>query len=128
MKRQRRPVGITIIAILTIIGGILLVVSGLSLIALGSLISVTEYRTITSATNSSHPVAQIFGVISAAIGSVLLIIGIGYIMMSYGLLKGKRWAWTITIILLLIGTAIQIISTITGSVFNASLGSGTSTN
>ena len=89
MKSQRRPVGVTIIAILTVIGGILLVVGGLSLIALGSLISVTEYGTITSATNNSHPVAQVFGVISAAIGSVLLIIGIGYIMMFYGLLKER---------------------------------------
>jgi hypothetical protein len=41
----------------------------------------------------------------------LLPIGIGYIVMFYGLLKGKGWAWTITIILLFIGIAIQILST-----------------
>jgi predicted membrane protein len=40
-------------------------------------------------------------------------IGIGYIVMFYGLLKGKgwAWAWTITIILLIIGIAMQIVST-----------------
>ena len=44
-------------------------------------------------------------------GGVLLAIGIGYIAMFYGLLKGKGWAWTITTILLIIGIAMQIIST-----------------
>jgi predicted membrane protein len=41
----------------------------------------------------------------------LLAIGIGYIVMFYGLLKGKGWAWTITIILIIIGIVIQIVST-----------------
>ena len=47
-------------------------------------------------------------------------IGIGYIAMSYGLLKGKGWAWTITIILTIIGIGIQVLSAATGPVFNAS--------
>jgi hypothetical protein len=129
MKSQQRPIGVTIIAILTIIGGILLLISGISLIALGSLISVTPSGTTTTTTNAnSHPIAQVFGIISAAIGSALLVIGIGYIAMFYGLLKGKRWAWTITIILLIIGIAIQIISTTAGSVFNASISSSSSSS
>jgi uncharacterized membrane protein len=129
MKSQHRPIGVTIIAILTIIGGILLLISGLSLIALGTLISITPSGTTTTSTNvNSHPMAQVFGIISAAIGSALLVIGIGYIIMFYGLLKGKRWAWTITIILLIIGIAIQIISTTAGSVFNASISSSSSAN
>jgi len=52
----------------------------------------------------------------AAIGSNVLAIGIGYLVMFYGLLKGKRWAWTITIILLITGIAIQLISTVIVSV------------
>ena len=38
-------------------------------------------------------------------------IGIGYLVVSYGLLKGKGWSWTITIILIIIGIVIQIVST-----------------
>jgi uncharacterized membrane protein len=94
---------------------------GVSLIGVGALISVASHTT----TNSPN---QFFGVISAAIGSVLLVIGIGYLVMSYGLLKGKGWAWTITIILMLVGIAIQIISTTSGTVFNASLLSSSSSN
>ncbi|MFL6367348.1 MAG: hypothetical protein ACJ72T_02215 [Nitrososphaeraceae archaeon] len=50
-----------------------------------------------------------------------MVIGIGYLVMFYGLLKGKGWAWTITIILIIIGIAIQIVSTSVGSVFTSSL-------
>lgn len=87
----------------------------------GALISVASHTT----TNSLN---QFFGVISATVGSVLLVIGIGYLVMSCGLLKGKGWAWTITIILILIGIAIQIISTTSGTVLNASLLSSNSNN
>jgi hypothetical protein len=87
-NKQHRPTGVTIIAILTIISGILLLLSGITLVALGALFSGNSSRT------SSQAVAQFFGVISVAVGGVLLPIGIGYIVVFYGLLKGKGWAWT----------------------------------
>ena len=46
---------------------------------------------------------------------MLLAVGVGYLVMFYGLLKGKGWAWTITIVLLIIGIAIQIVSTAVGA-------------
>ena len=93
------------------------------MIGVGALISVASHTT--TSTNSLN---QFFGVISAAVGSVLLVIGIGYLVMSYGLLKGRGWAWTITIILMFIGIAIQIISTTSGTVLNAFLLSNSSSN
>ena len=117
-NKQHRPIGVTIIAILTIISGILLLLSGVALAALGAFVSVNPVDTTTSSSNIG---AQFIGIISAAVGGVLLVIGIGYLVMSYGLLKGKGWAWTITIILIIIGIVIQIVSTSVGSVFTASL-------
>lgn len=114
--QTHRPTGVTIIAILTIIGGILLLLSGVALVTVGSLISV---HNITGASSSSVG-AKIFGIIAAGVGGILLAVGIGYLVMSYGLLKGKGWAWTITIILVIIGIATQIVSTSVGSVFTAS--------
>jgi len=96
---------------------------GVSLIGVGALISVASHTT-----TSTNSINQFFDVISAAVGSVLLVIGIGYLAMSYGLLKGRGWAWTITIILMFIGIAIQIISTTSGTVLNASLLSNSSSN
>jgi hypothetical protein len=117
MQKQHRPTGVTIIAILTIIGGILLLLSGVASLTIGALISVNPGDT----TSTSRAAAQFFGILAAGVGGVLLVIGIGYLVMFYGLLKGKGWAWTITIILLIIGIAIQIVSTSVGTVFTASL-------
>ena len=117
MQKQHRPTGVTIIAILTIIGGILLLLSGVASLTIGALISVNPGDT----TSTSRAAAQFFGILAAGVGGVLLVISIGYLVMFYGLLKGKGWAWTITIILLIIGIAIQIISTSVGTVFTASL-------
>jgi hypothetical protein len=122
MQRQHRPTGVTIIAILTIIGGIVLLFSGVALIAVGALIPSLDLTSNTA--NSPHisrASAQFLGIIAASIGGVLLAVGIGYLVMFYGLLKGKGWAWTITIVLLIIGIAIQIVSTAFGSIFTTSL-------
>jgi hypothetical protein len=122
MQKQHRPTGVTIIAILTIIGGILLLLSGIALVTIGSFISVNPVGTTSTSSPSSHAViGQFFGVIAAGVGGILLTVGIGYLVMFYGLLKGKGWAWTITVILLIIGIAIQIVSTSVGSMFMASL-------
>ena len=102
-NKQHRPTGVTIIAILTIINGILLLLSGITLVILGSLFSGNS--------TSTSAVTQLFGTISTVVGAILLAIGIGYIVMFYGLLKGKGWGWTITIILLITGIVIQIVST-----------------
>jgi hypothetical protein len=112
--QKHRPLGVTIIAILIIIEGIILLFGGVFLLAVGALIAVAPTAKILL-------VPQFFGVIPAAIGSLLLEIAIAYLVMFYGLLKGKGWAWTITIILVFIGIAIQIISTTSGAVFSASL-------
>ena len=111
-QKMERPLGVTVIAILVVIGGIMSLFGGISLVIVGALLS-------TSFTDVSY-IGSLFGVLSAALGAVLLVVGVGYIIMSYGLLKGKGWAWTITIILTLIGIAINIISAITGGVSNIS--------
>ena len=95
MEIKKRPTGVTIIAILIIIGGILLLLAGIGGVAVGSLF-----------------ISQIIGLGFVIIGAIILAVGIGYLVVSYGLLKGKRWAWTITVVLLFIGIAINIASII----------------
>jgi hypothetical protein len=53
-----------------------------------------------------------------ASGGVLIAIGIGYLVVSYGLLKGKGWAWTVTLILSFIGILFNIISLAGGNFFS----------
>lgn len=49
------------------------------------------------------------------LGGVLIAIGIAYFVVSYGLLKGRGWAWSVTLILSYIGIAIGIVSIIGGN-------------
>jgi hypothetical protein len=96
LEIKKRPTGITVIAILIIIGGILLLLAGIGGVVVGSLF-------ISS---------QIIGLGFVIIGAIILAVGIGYLVVSYGLLKGKRWSWTITVVLLFIGIAIDVASII----------------
>ena len=115
-QKMERPLGVTVIAILVVIGGIMSLFGGISLVIVGALLSTS----FTDVSTTSPIIGSLFGVLSAALGAVLLVVGVGYVIMSYGLLKGKGWAWTITIILTLIGIAINIIYAITGGVSNMS--------
>jgi hypothetical protein len=65
------------------------------------------------------------GIIFLASGAVLLLIGIGiiflalgivFLVMAYGLWNGKPWAWTITLILSVIGIILAIISISFGNI------------
>ena len=95
MDIKKRPTGVTVIAIVVIIGGILFLSAGIGVIAVGSLF-----------------ISETTGLVFFIIGAILLAVGIGYIVVSYGLLKGKRWALTITVVLLFIGIAINVVSII----------------
>ena len=95
MEIKKRPTGVTVIAVLVIIGGILLLLAGIAGVVVGSL-----------------SISQIIGLGFVIIGAIILAVGIGYLVVSYGLLKGKRWSWTITVVLLFIGIAIDVASII----------------
>ena len=66
MQERPRPTGVTIIAILTIIGGILLLFAGVALVAIGFFISVTPLDTTNNTTtdsSSSRAAGQFLGII-----------------------------------------------------------------
>nr|MDQ4013069.1 hypothetical protein [Thermoproteota archaeon] len=94
-EKVNRPTGVTIIAVLTIIIGIIAIFGGLSLVVFGVFlssapISLTENSNTTTITDDMTPqLVQFFGIMAAIVGAVLLSIGIGYIVMTYGLVKGK---------------------------------------
>jgi uncharacterized membrane protein HdeD (DUF308 family) len=84
-SRINRPLGVTIIAVLTAIGGIIFLASGAALLLIG-------------------------------IGIIFLALGIAYLVMAYGLWTGKPWAWTITLILSVIGIILAGISISFGNI------------
>ena len=92
---RNRPIGITIIAILMIISGILLIIGGIGLTALGVL-----------------SIAFLAG----GIGSIIL--GIASLVVAWGLLKGAGWAWIITLIITIISIIVNIASLAGGQTAN----------
>ena len=142
-EQIKRPIGVTIIAILTIISGIILTFGGISLLAFGAFFTSVpidifiseqmqqqqqqqlqqqeqqDQQELQSAAEL-QALAQFLGGVGIAIGTIVLAVGVGYLIVSYGLLKGKEWAWIITVILTIIAIAVQIISGITASMFNES--------
>lgn len=119
---MNRPIGVTIIAILTVIGGLLLLFGGISFLGVGALFSIASTTETPNGTGEDAGfIGPVFGIFFLLIGGVFLIIRIVHIVMSYGLWKGRGWAWTITIIITMIGIAIQVISGITNSIFTASI-------
>jgi hypothetical protein len=133
-QSQERPFGVTIIAVLAIIDGVLLVFGGLSFLAFGTFFATVPIENIVI--NQQQPelqlqqqqqqqlqevqnaaelqaLTQFFASIGIVIGGIVLAVGIGYLVVSYGLLKGKGCAWTITVVLSIIAIIVQIISAIT---------------
>jgi hypothetical protein len=98
---QSRPTGITIIAILMIIGGLILLFTGITPLFFGPLISIDS----DGSTNA-------LGFIIIIGGLTLVGLGIASFIVSWGLLKGKGWARTITLIISIIAIIFAIISLI----------------
>jgi F0F1-type ATP synthase assembly protein I len=140
-EQIKRPAGVTIIAILTIIGGVILTFGGISLLAFGVFFTSVPIDVFISeqmqqqqeqlqlqqqqqqelqSAAELQSLAQFLGGVGIAIGAIVLAVGIGYLIVSYGLLKGNGWAWIIAVILTIIAIAVQIISGVTASIFNAS--------
>ena len=135
-EQIKRPIGVTIIAILTIISGIILTFGGISLLAFGAFFTSVPIDVFISeqmqqqqqqqqqqelqSAAELQALAQFLGGVGVAIGAIVLAVGVGYLIVSYGLLKGKGWAWIVTVILTIIAIAVQIVSGITASMFNAS--------
>ncbi len=109
-QKPPRPTGVTILGVLAILGGIALLFSGAVLIGLGLLLGtlVASVDITNAINNAGYPgLASLgVGVISAIVivlGVVALILGILYLVGGIGFFSGKGWAWTLGIIVTVIG-------------------------
>jgi len=86
--KPKRPMGVTILAILAIIGGLL------------SIYNLISYMSFATFFDSSFPLyyLAIIGIIGIAISFLI----------AYGFWKGLRWSWFLAIILIIIGIIMQI--------------------
>ena len=100
--REKRPLGIKTIALLMIISGIVSIISGV--IGLGGLLVLS---TVSKELGNEKPGIGLMGI------SVFVIaLGVATMVIAWGLLKSKRWAWTMTVII----SIISIIASIGGMI------------
>ncbi len=126
-----RPMGVTIIAILRIIGGIILLLGGIGLVTIAPFVGQLNVNTTSSTTDNGVPVTSngvginlsnnntsflFFAAFIGVIGSILIVLGIASFVVAWGLLKGKGWAWTVTIIITIISLVFNALSIVSGNI------------
>jgi hypothetical protein len=130
---KSRPLGVTIIAILNIIGGIIMLVFGIGLITLGALLPTLPPSVFNQSQIEGNFTAgqvppipagvppmglqSLLGGVGIAFGAVLVALAIVSFIVAYGLLKGKGWAWTVTLILSIISIVWNAITIATAANF-----------
>jgi hypothetical protein len=98
--KPRRPTGVTILGILAILAGLGGIAVGAVALGVSGLVA------------STYPGGA---AVAAAIGAVLLIIGILELVYGIGFFGGKGWAWTLA----MIGSVLQIIFGIVSIAFGS---------
>jgi uncharacterized membrane protein (DUF2068 family) len=128
---RKRPTGVTLIAILTIIGGILLLFEGIGLVALAPFIGQINVNNGINTSNSTSSLSLningtivtvpnnalfVLGGFIGILGGMLIVLGLSSFVVAWGLLKGKAWAWIVTIIITIISVVLNVISIVAGSI------------
>lgn len=88
--------GITILAILWILGGLFWITAGLLGGAVLGFIGL--------------------GILGAALGIILFIIGIIDLLIGIGCLKGWGWIWTVGVIVVIINIALHLLALVSGGI------------
>jgi hypothetical protein len=122
LQKPHRPTGVTILAVLSILGALAFLGLGAILIGVGLVIGTYAGTQLTnSLTSSGYSSLASLGagtiaVILTAIGAILLILGILYLAVAVGFFGGKGWAWTLGMIGYIIGIVLNIIQIGLGSI------------
>ena len=95
MEQTRiRPTGVTIIAILNIIAGLIMFGWGFAFSAFSTFLAFIPF----------------IGPIAAAVSAVTVGIGLAYLALAWGALKGKPWAWTLELVISVIAVITSLLS------------------
>lgn len=97
--QKTRPTGVTIIAVLEALGGIIMLLAGLGMVALGGFMALP-----------GGMMPGVLGMMAGFLGFAFAIIGILSLIFAWGLWTGQGWAWTLTLIFAVIGILFGLFS------------------
>jgi hypothetical protein len=107
MSQKTRPTGVTILAVLEALGGLVWLLVGAGMMMVGALMPIF-----------GAGLPMFFGAIAGLMGFVFLIFGIIAFVLAYGLFTGKGWAWLWSLVFAVIGIILALFEAM------VSLGSG----
>ena len=111
MAGTPRPTGVSVLAILAAIGGILGLIGGVILgILAGAMEEFIESLIVEYGAGVIPGIGEFLEALILAIAAVAAIFGILYLIAAYGLWIGAGWAWWLTIILSILGIIGGILS------------------
>ena len=123
-RAKARPLGVTIIAILAIIDGIVLLTGGILAVTIVPMLSSGLNGGLSNITVTSQQgelvnvqstgMNGIVATIAMVAGSIAIVLGIVWFVLAWGLLTGKGWAWIITLILAIISVIFSIVGIVSG--------------
>jgi hypothetical protein len=105
--KPKRPTGVTVLAILEILGGLAGLGGGAVLIGVAALVSSSNIATL-------YPQLAGIGSVSTvlyALGALALIFGILGLVLGVGFLGGKSWAWTLGIVVGVLNIIVSLVET-----------------
>ena len=94
--------------------------AGISMVALGAILPMVPQSTLQQSQNmmpnglAGIP-TNVLGGGTAAVGGVVIALGVVSFLVAYGLLKGRPWAWTLTVVISIISIALNVISLVAGN-------------
>lgn len=99
----------TIIAILNIISGIIMLIGGVALIAVGAIIPEAMEQGMMGP-EMSGMTSGMAGALGVGMGGIIIALAVFSFIVAFGLWTGKSWAWTLTVVLSVISIALNAIS------------------
>lgn len=123
ITKPPRPTGVTILGVLSMLGGIGGLFAGASLLFLAVAITLNLTSEIRDALiTAGYPgltglgVALVTGLLYA-LGFVFLILGVLFLAVGIGFFGGRGWAWTLGLAVSIMGIVLDIIQLALGSIF-----------
>jgi hypothetical protein len=106
-QQQQRPLGITILAILGIVGGLFMILGGCGVIAGGAVIGAMGAQAGVGEVTAGGGLLTVYGI-------VLLLIAVADIVFGIGAWTLKPWAWMLGLVLQGINVVIALVSIVAG--------------
>ena len=107
--RKKRPTGVTVVAILEVLGGISALAAANIVMSIFATMSGAGGGVTGRVASGFGILGGFFATVGGLIGAILYLVGVADFFIAYGLLKGSGWAWILCLVFAVIGIALGIV-------------------